>query len=117
MDTDTSAALGNALAAAFALLTPVQRDIVRHVVNGYSESQTAAKMRRNVRTIKRNLDGVRRVFGGYIAENAPQFLPIIAAATAAAAHNAARDNAAAAERMRRYRERKAAARAAATANA
>lgn len=117
MDTDTAAALGATLAAAFALLTPVQRDIVRHVVNGYSVRQTAAKMRRNPSTIQRNLDGVRRVFGGYIAENAPQFLPIIATATAAAAANREKGNAAAAERMRRYRERKAAARAAATANA
>lgn len=116
MDAPTAARLGECLAAAFALLSPVCREVVRHIVNGYSVRQTAARMRRNVRTIERNIDTIRATFGAYIAENAAEFTPIIKAATAATAAKRERENAATAARMREYRARKKAA-ATAAANA
>ena len=112
MDTETAAALGRALAAAFALLSPVQRDVVRRVVRGYSVRQTAAALGRSVSTVQRNVENVRRVFAAYIHDNAPQFDSIITAATAAATAAGT----AAAARQKAYRERKKAAAATAAAN-
>ena len=126
MDTETAAALGVALAAAFSLLSPVQRDIVRRIVNGYSIRQTAAALGRGVATIQRNVDTIRKIYGEYITANAPQFTAIIETATAAANGNGEKARTAAAarrerekagtangktatERMREYRERKKAA--------
>ena len=104
MDAATAARLGKALSGAFALVSPTERDIIRAVVNGFSVRQAAAKMKRNPRTITRNLDNIRKTFAEYIAENAAEFLPIISAARTAAERNAERTAAAQAERNARRRE-------------
>ena len=137
MDAETAARLGVALAAAFELLTPTARDIVRRIVRGYSVRQIAAATRRGVATIQRNVENVRRTFAAYIAENAAEFMPLVNAATAAAAtaaataaakksrtdkkaaaarrereKNGTANGKTAAQRMREYRERRKAAAAA-----
>lgn len=123
MDTETAAALGETLAAAFELLTPTQRKITLSIVRGYSFAQTAAALgyskANGKKTVSRHIDCIRKVYGDYIATNAPQFTALVENATANATEKAAKrkanENKAAAERMRRYRERKAAAKAAANA--
>lgn len=118
MDTETAAALGVVLAAAFEKLTPTQQAVTLSVVRGYSQRQTAAALGRSVGTIGKHIAIIRRVYSEYITENAPQFAELVRQAeTAAAAKATAARDTTAAERMRRYRERKAAAKAAAAANA
>lgn len=114
MDVETAAALGETLAAAFATLTPTQRDITLRLVKGYSQRQAAAALGRSVGTIGKHVAIIRKAFADYITENAPRFAELVRQAeTAAAAKATAARDTTAAERMRRYRERKAAAKAAA----
>lgn len=114
MDTETAAALGNVLAAAFAMLTPTQRLVVAHIVEGHSQRKTAAALKRSIGTIGKHIAIIRKVYADYITANAPQFCELVKQAeTAAAAKATAKRDRTAAERMKRYRERKAAAKAAA----
>ena len=129
MDAATAARLGNAIAAAAAVVTPTQKRIVELVARGYSLRQIADMTGRNAATVKRNMDIARDKIAAAMAGG--EFVSLIdnartaAAAKAAkvstairsesgAARKAASDKATQAARARAYRERKKAARAAAT---
>ena len=123
MDAATAARLGDAIAAAAAILSPTQKRIVELVARGYSQRQVAAMMNRTSRTIEKNIAIIRDKMAA--AMGGGEFAPMIdsarttasAAATqkrtaAGAARKAASDKATQAARAAAYRARKKAAAAA-----
>lgn len=116
MDTETAAALGETLAAAYATLSPTERKIAMLIVTERTQEQIAAALGyANKSTVCRKIAAIRKAYMDYITANAPQFVGIIRNAETKAAAAAAKrgHDKTQAERMRRYRERKAAAKAAA----
>lgn len=124
MTAEQAAALGAAIAAAAAVLSPTQRHIMELLGRGYSMRQIASKTGRAVSTVAQNTAIIRAKLAEYIEQTAPQFADMVhgaaavnvAAAQAAAAKKAARDKETQAARAKAYRERKKAAAAQAAAN-
>lgn len=114
MDAATAAALGDALTAAAAMLTPRQKEIARYIATGHSVRQTAEHLNiKSAGTVDAHLANIRDKYRAYLTEHAPRFLSLIKEAeTATAAAKRRADRYTAEERaayMRDYRARKAAA--------
>lgn len=123
MDSETAGRLGDALTAALRTLSNRQRTIAAYIARGYSYVDIAAKVHvASVATIAEHIRKMRVDIAAYFAENAAEFMPIIADATAAAQAQAdsrradrhtdaskAAAKATQAARAKAYRERKKAA--------
>lgn len=111
MDAVTADKLGAVLSAAAVALTPRQKEIVILTARGYSQQQIADKLKiKSDATVREHLTNIRKKYLDYIAENAPEFLPLINSAQVnATADKRAKDRYTKeqrAEYMRKYRATK-----------